>query len=157
MGIWENQSYRKIEQQSCGKMNGYCNTFSKLYLAGVIVILIQGIFLILCSILGITFILNILNKDYDKKLLRILVILTPLFQIIGLVTWIGVSGANFNGNCHDNATTMQNEYRVCGTDGPILMIISILLALVTIVCYFVIRHGNKIKSQNKIIPLPKIN
>ena len=152
MGLWKNENYDYIEKLSCGKMEGYCETFHRLYLAGIIIILVQTVFLILCSISAIVIIFSLLERFSDKKIIYIMMISTPLIQIIGLVTWLVISKAQINGNCYKNSTTVQESFSVCATHGPILIIISIFLTTVSAISYFLIRSANKKYINSKIAP-----
>ncbi|OMJ88369.1 hypothetical protein SteCoe_9685 [Stentor coeruleus] len=152
-GKFEGASYKQISEWSCGDMDGYCETFDGLYKAGIAVLLIQSMFLLLLVVGIYIIVCELVNKHYENKLVFVTTLITPLCEIIALITWILTSGAKMNNECYSNATNMEKAHNVCATHGPILMIMSILMSICATILFIFIRPATKKAFKNKIIPV----
>ena len=151
-GYWNNMSYKSIIAESCDDMKGYCFTFQKLYYAGVAAVLIEAFFYILSGVWILLVVFTLKGRRDNKKLVRIVVIFTPLFHMLSVLAWFGISQAGFSKNCYKSSTNSQESQYLCATHGPILLIISNFLTAFSAAVYLIIYSQLYLKQESSVSP-----
>lgn len=152
-GKFKEATYQQIAAWSCGSMEGYCETFDRLFKAGIAVLLTQSLFIILSMLSIFIIIRELVHKYHEGKMIFLIFILAPTCETIGLMSWLGISGAKINGECYESATSIEDPKPLCATHGPILVIITMLLSFSALGLFILIRPAVKRNLKNKIIPV----
>jgi hypothetical protein len=134
-------------------MKGYCETFDRLFKASIAVLLTQSLFIVLSMLSIFCIMRELVKKCHEGKMIILIFILAPICETIGLMSWLGISGAKINGECYDSATSIEDSKPICATHGPILVIIAMLLSYSALGLFILIRPAAKRNIKNKIIPI----
>lgn len=150
-GEFSGKYYNHIRKIVCEDLNGYCKTFTNLYLGGICMIL--GAFLYFAMFLTWTVLVFLENygKEFKKKYFSLLVIGGPLSLTVFLVTWHTVTGSNYESNCYQKWTNKSKSEQLCAVDGPIILLVSIFLSSISSSLFFTLKffayESKKIKIQ----------
>jgi hypothetical protein len=136
-------------------MQGYCSTFQRLFIAGITILMVQIMYFFLCTIWTLVIFLEIFGKHPQQKVVPVIIVTTPVTQLVGLLAWVGISGARFGENCYADATSIENSQPLCATDAPALLITSIVLTSISAAVYFAIRSLLGQVELNKVQPEPE--
>lgn len=149
-GKFKELSYKDISYSACNSMEGYCRTFKALHEAGVVFIIIETGFFVLCSAWIVVNILALMNLHYDSKIVNAVVLSNPIAQFLALVAWVAISKAALSQDCNKKSTTMQESYKVCATQGPLFIFISMIITFFSSFLYFIIRRSVRKLSSAKV-------
>lgn len=154
-GKWEGEYFYDILQDAKDKnIKGWENTMEKLYYAGISFVIIES-FSIACCVVWAIFLCFILkNKQICRDWVVLFVaVLALVLHSAALVAWFVKSEAGF-GDCDDVATQDDDDFKVCASHGPAIVIaveIAVVLAFVVFVVIFCKKkYGNSVGSASRL-------
>lgn len=150
-GEFSNKYYSEIKSIACTDLKGYCETFSHLYLGGVLAILSSLIFFCLFFLWSVLIILENSGREFNKKFFGILIIGGPLSLAAGLTTWHLIVHADYKAACYDDYTTIHKSANLCAIDGPIVMLTGLVVSSVSSGIFYVLKLFPK-PTDAKILP-----
>lgn len=151
-GKFSQMTYSDIKNEACDKYSGYCKTFTKLYIAGICLLLCCIVYFILVLVWSVILVLENYGKNVKNRFRSLVVAGSPFVLMVGIVSWNAISGAGYSGDCYDDFTSRDKAKSVCAIDGPVILISSLLLSVITSSLYYVLKYFVKNSLENKIQP-----